>query len=118
MTAPSTLSIPLNAMITTRDEFESDQRLIIDEEDKNNNDKLGLLSSSGNTTRSNSPLSTPKIASKLKLKAKEPLESYKCNDEKLNSIISGFSKDSQLRRALEKGPQKKMPQIASSIAIP
>ena len=118
MTAPSTLSIPLNAMITTRDEFESDQRLIIDEEDKNNNDKLGLLSSSGNTTRSNSPLSTPKIASKLKLKPKQPLESYKCNDEKLNSIISGFSKDSQLRRALEKGPQKKMPQIASSIAIP
>jgi hypothetical protein len=118
MTAPSTLSIPLNAMITTRDEFESDQRLIIDEEDKNNNDKCGLLSSSGNTTRSNSPLSTPKLASKLKLKPKQPLESYKCNDEKLNSIISGFSKDSQLRRALEKGPQKKMPQIVSSIAIP
>merc|ERR1712088_1085918 len=56
-------------------------------------------------------------ASKLMLKPKQPLESYKCNDEKLNSIISGFSKDSQLRRALEKGPQKKMPQIASSISI-
>ena len=88
MTAPSTLSIPLNAMITTRDEFESDQRLIIDEEDKNNNDKLGLLSSSGNTTRSNSPLSTPKIASKLKLKPKQPLESYKSKTASLQGKIN------------------------------
>merc|ERR1719266_2414669 len=118
MTSTSSSIIPLNCMITTHADFEGDKRLIIDEEDRNNNDRCKLLNSSGNSTRSNSPLHMTKSGTILKMKNKKQLETSRKIDEKLNSIISGFSKDSQLRRALEKGPQKKMPHIASSIAIP
>lgn len=110
--------IHLNAIMTTRDDFEVDQRLIIDEEDRNNNDNSKLFSSSGHSTRSNSPLNVTKSSPMLKIKYKDQLESGNDKDEKLRSILSGFSGDSQLRRALEKGPQKEMPLICSSTYIP
>ena len=118
MNSTTNTVIHMNAMITTRDDFEVDQRLVIDEDDKNNNDNSKLFISSGNSTRSNSPLNVTRSSPMLKIKSKNQLENRNDKDEKLRSILSGFSGDSQLRRALEKGPQKEMPLICSSTSIP
>merc|ERR1712088_760381 len=95
----------------------NDKRLIIDEDDKNNNDKSRYLCSSGHSTRSNSPVILPNTQSTIKVKSKKQLESSSKIDEKLSKIINGFSGESQLRRALEKGPLRDVPQIGSTTSI-
>merc|ERR1719266_2474395 len=118
MTSTSSSIIPLNCMITTHADFEGDKRLIIDEEDRNNNDRCKLLNSSGNSTRSNSPLHMTKSGTILKMKNKKQLETSRKIDEKLSNLVCGFSGESQLRRALEKGPQKEVSKICSSTSVP
>ena len=115
MNSTSNSIMPLNAILTTHDN--SDKRLIIDEDDKNNNDKSKFLCSSGHSTRSNSPIIPTNTLSMIKIKSKKQLESSSKIDEKLSKIINGFSGESQLRRALEKGPLRDVPQIGSSTPI-
>jgi len=115
MNSASNSTMPLNAILTTHDN--SDKRLIIDEDDKNNNDKSKLLCSSGHSTRSNSPIILTQTPPMIKIKSKKQLESSSKIDEKLSKIINGFSGESQLRRALEKGPLRDVPQIGSSTPI-
>lgn len=71
MNSTSNSIMSLNSLITTHDDFEGDKRLIIDEDDRNNNDKCKLLNSSGNSTRSNSPLHMTKSVTIMKLKTKK-----------------------------------------------
>ena len=118
MNSTSNSIMSLNSLITTHDDFEGDKRLIIDEDDRNNNDKCKLLNSSGNSTRSNSPLHMTKSATILKIKTKKQLETSRKIDEKLSNLVCGFSGESQLRRALEKGPQKEVSMICSSSSVP
>merc|ERR1719266_1307291 len=118
MTSTSSSIIPLNCMITTHADFEGDKRLIIDEEDRNNNDRCKLLNSSGNSTRSNSPLHMTKSSTILKIKTIKQLETSKKIDEKLSHLVTGYTGESQLRRALEKGPQKEVSIICSPTSAP
>jgi len=115
MNSTSNSIMPMNGLLTTHDN--NDKRLIIDEDDKNNNDKSRYLCSSGHSTRSNSPVIMPNTKSTIKVKSKKQLESSSKIDEKLSKIINGFSGESQLRRALEKGPLRDVPQIGSSTSI-
>ena len=115
MNSTSNSIMPLNAIMTTHDN--ADKRLIIDEDDKNNNDKTKFFCSSGQSTRSNSPTNPSNNPPTIKIKSKKQLESSSKIDEKLSKIISGFSGESQLRRALEKGPMRDVPQIGSSTPI-
>ena len=115
MNSTSNSIMPLNTKIMTHDN--TDRRLMIDEDDKNNNDKSKFLCSSGHSTRSNSPVVPSNNPPTIKVKSKKQLESSSKIDEKLSKIISGFSGESQLRRALEKGPLRDVPQIGSSTPI-
>ena len=118
MNSTSNSIMSLNSLITTHDDFEGDKRLIIDEDDRNNNDKCKLLNSSGNSTRSNSPLHMTKSVTIMKIKTKKQLETSRKIDEKLSNLVCGFSGESQLRRALEKGPQKEVSMVCSSTSVP
>lgn len=101
-------------IIMTHDDEESDHRLIIDEGDRNNNDTPQWLSSTVKI-RSNNPSNITKSAATLKIKTKTQLD--ECIKTDINNVVSG-SMDSQLRKALENGPQKKMPLHCSSSFIP
>jgi Pyruvate/2-oxoacid:ferredoxin oxidoreductase delta subunit len=109
--------MPLKAIIMTHDDEESDQRLIIDEEDRNNNEPPKSLSYSRSKTQYNGPINVTKSSLLLKIKTEKQLDTSNHKHERLNNVVSGSSMDSQLRKALEKGPQKEMPLNCSSSAI-
>lgn len=109
--------MPLKAILMTHDHHDRDQRLIIDEEDRNNNEHPKSLSSSRSKIRSNGPLNVTISSPLLKIKIEKQLETSNHKHENLNNVVSGSSMDSHLRKALEKGPQKEMPMNCSSSAI-